>query len=147
MKTLIYERVVSAPSDVVWNVVSDVADYARYAPNIDHSKVVSGSGVGMLRECANKDGRWAEKCTEWTEGKRFAFDVQTQAKEYPYPFRKLSAVWSVSAVDAGTTSIRMEFNVVCNSKLFEFFVFPLMKRQFAGVCRTLLDNWQRKVES
>ena len=65
MKSLSIERTLNAPLDVVWKVISDVDGYARYAPNIDASRVVSGEGVGMVRECSSKEGRWQEICTHW----------------------------------------------------------------------------------
>jgi len=60
MKSITIKRTVNAPLEAVWTVVSDVAGYARYAPNLNTSKVVSGDGVGMVRECSSKEGRWQD---------------------------------------------------------------------------------------
>ncbi|TQV70543.1 SRPBCC family protein [Exilibacterium tricleocarpae] len=147
MKSLSYQRVVSAPPETAWQVISRVGVYADYAPNIDKSAVLSGSGVGMVRECANKDGSWTEECTQWREGQSYAFEVQTQVPDYPYPFKYLKGVWSVIPLADGTTKIQMDFSLAFKRKAMELLVFGILKAQFSGVCRKLLDNWQREIES
>ena len=146
MKSLSYEKVVYARPGDVWAVISDVGNYADIAPNIDTSRIVSGEGMGMVRECSNKEGRWQEVCSQWLPGEQFAFDVQTRAADYPYPFTYLNAIWSVVPIDETSTKIKMDFNVEFSSKVLGLFMFPLLKLKFSGVCRTLLDNWQRDIE-
>ena len=145
MKTLIARRTIPAPADDVWPVLSDVGGYARYAPNIDYSKIVTGSNHGMVRECGNRDGRWTEVCSLWDPGQRYAFEVQTHAEDYPYPFRLLKGMWSVRPVSNNESQIEMIFHYEFRNRMLAVFVEPFMRHQFSRTCEELLDNWQREL--
>lgn len=147
MHSMSFRRKLAAPLEVAWNAISDVGNYHRVAPNIDHSRVVSGSGKGMIRECSNKDGAWKEVCTEWHHNKSFSFEVDTEAKDYPYPFNKLFGAWSVARVSEEECEIAMDFRFQFRSEDVERDVYPVMKKQFSEVCEQLLDNWQKEIES
>lgn len=146
MKSLSIERVVEAPLHAVWKVVSDVDGYAQYAPNIDTSKVISGNGIGMIRECSSKEGRWREACTAWQEQSFYTFHIQTEAPDYPYPFKHLTGRWSVDQVLPERTAIRMRFDVEFNNRFYGWLIFPLMKMKYMKICEQLLDNWQAAIE-
>jgi len=78
MLTLETARIVEAPTDIVWDVVSDVTGYADAVPGLSRAEVVAGSGEGMQRRCYDAGGRgWSETCTLWEEGHRYAFKVDT----------------------------------------------------------------------
>jgi len=146
MKSLNIERTLNAPLDVVWKVVSDVDGYARYAPNIDASQVVSGEGVGMVRECSSKEGRWQEICTHWENLNYYVFQIQTQASDYPFPFKALQGKWSVEAVNEKHTVIHMKFDFDFKNKVVGLLLYPLMRKKFLKICEELLDNWQRAIQ-
>jgi len=78
---------ISAPKSIAWEIVSDADGYSKYAPNIDYSRVTSGKGKNMIRECSNEDGKWSEVCSQWIDGESYMFEVQTNEKNYPYPFK------------------------------------------------------------
>ncbi len=145
MKSLSVERLINAPSTSVWEVVSDVGSYAQYAPNLATSKVVSGEGVGLVRECSSKEGRWQELCTAWEEKQFFRFQVQTQANDYPFPFKTLNGKWEVHDKGNEQATIRMEFEVEFKHAIVGWLVFPIMKIKYLQVCEELLDNWQQEV--
>ena len=147
METLTIERTVHAPLEVVWQLVSDVGDYAKYAPNIDSSTVISGEGFGLVRECGSKEGRWQELCTSWHDNESYEFEVQTEASDYPFPFKILRGKWSVDSINDKHTIIRMEFKVKFKNKVVGWLLYPVMKIQFMKVCEKLLDNWQTTAET
>jgi carbon monoxide dehydrogenase subunit G len=65
------ERDLASPTDEVWRAVSDAGDFARFAPGIGATEIVSGAGQGMVRVCTDdRGGMWAESCTLWDEGNR-----------------------------------------------------------------------------
>ena len=49
IKRLVFERVINATKENTWNVVSDVCNYHKVAPNIDNVEILSGEGKGMVR--------------------------------------------------------------------------------------------------
>jgi len=146
MHHISFRRRVAVPAGAAWVAVSDVGNYHRVAPNIDHARVVSGSGAGMVRQCSNSDGAWMEHCTEWRDGESYSFEVDTQAKDYPYPFSKLMGTWSVIPVSGSECEIVMDFTFEFRSVDVERDVYPAMKEQFSGVCERLLENWQNEIE-
>lgn len=141
-----FRRTLAAPSDVAWAVVSDVGNYSRVAPNIDRSRIVSGTGRGMVRECANEDGAWMEVCTDWRPNESFSFEVRTDARDYPYPFDKLFATWSVRPVSQDECELAMDFSFQFRSQEEERNLYPALKKQFCDLCEQLLDNWQNEIE-
>jgi len=146
MKTLNVERSVRAPLESVWQLVSDVGNYAKYAPNIDSSKIVSGEGVGLIRACGSKEGRWQEFCTSWHDKDCYEFEIQTQAHDYPFPFKMLHGKWSVDPINTNHTIIRMKFDLEFKNKAVGWLLYPVMKIQFMKICEELLDNWQTALE-
>ena len=98
MKTLSASRKVRATKAKVWSVVSDVASYSMYAPNVEHSAIVSGEEEGMVRECSNADGTWKEVCTAWSPLDHYSFEVRTKEPGYPYPLEFLTGDWAVRSI-------------------------------------------------
>ena len=146
MKYISVDRVVSADLHTVWPIVSDIGNYADYAPNIDQSKVISGNGKGMVRECsAIKQGRWSEVCTDWQDHSHFNFLVNTEADDYPFPLSYLAGKWSVNTVGVNQTLLRMDFEFEFKNWMVGLVGFPFMKRQFLAICEELLDNWERDI--
>ncbi|MDJ0925715.1 MAG: SRPBCC family protein [Acidimicrobiia bacterium] len=89
--TLERTRVLDAPPDRVWDVVSDVGRYYEVVENLVATDVVSGSGLGMARHCVDDKGReWDESCTLWEPGRRYRMTVDVDT--YPASFAPSSAV-------------------------------------------------------
>jgi len=145
MKSLYAQRRINAPLELVWKVISDVGDYARYAPNLNSSRIVSGEGKGLIRECTSKEGLWQEICTDWQEQEFYLFEVQTQAKNYPFPFKTLNGKWEVCNSGDTHTDIRMKFDFEFKNLLLGWLIYPLMRRKFITICEQLLDNWQLEI--
>ena len=70
-----FTRDISSSAETAWPIVSDVHDYAEYAPTLTFSRVLDGAGVGTVRECGDGSGRWTETCTAWDEGRSYRFRV------------------------------------------------------------------------
>jgi len=87
MYTLNVERVVDAPANIVWDVISDVEAYASYAPNLGRA-VKTSDGDAPSRRCWDTQGRgWNEACVLWEEGKQYSYVIDTS--DYPYPFTQM----------------------------------------------------------
>lgn len=137
------ERIVPVPIARAWEVISDVGGYAEYAPNIGFSKVLSGEGASIVRECGDGSGRWTEKASVWTEGKAYGFRVQTDAPDYPYPFKVLGGLWELEPADGGTR-VRMRFDVSMKGGLLgDALLAAALVPKFNSTLETLLDNWER----
>ena len=147
IKQLRFERTVKATKASVWKVISDVANYHEVAPNVDDVKIISGEGKGMVRSCSHGKDSWTESCSLWEEEKEYAFEVNTDAPDYPYPFKYLKGNWKVEAIDNSQTRVIMLFEFEYKRKFQNWLLHPILKGKFSKTAEDLLDNWQRQIEN
>ncbi|GAB4234590.1 MAG: hypothetical protein Tsb0034_08330 [Ekhidna sp.] len=146
LKRIQFERVVDATKKDAWEVVSDVSNYHHVAPNIDSVQIISGANEeGMVRSCSHKTDSWTEVATLWEEGEQYSFLVDTDADDYPYPFKYLKGNWKVIEVSPGKTKIAMTFEFLYRKKFQNVLIHPLLKGKFSKVCDELLDNWEEQL--
>lgn len=103
--TLRVERLIDASPDRVWETVVDAGGYARFAPGIASTTIVSGEGEGMIRLCTDDHGgTWAETCTLWDEGSgyRMTVDVDSYPLYYRALLHELEQTWTVEPTANGT---------------------------------------------
>jgi ribosome-associated toxin RatA of RatAB toxin-antitoxin module len=140
MPTLEATRVVAAPRDHVWHVISDVAGLAEHAPNLSASEVVAGDGKGMIRRCYNHAGEgWSETCTLWEPGHRYTMEVDTS--DYPYPLLAMRGTWAVEDHQDGAR-IRLRYDYQPKYRLAGRVLASLMRPVFARACRQMLDSYE-----
>jgi ribosome-associated toxin RatA of RatAB toxin-antitoxin module len=138
------ERLVDAPSNIVWQVISDVVGYADVAPNLSKAAIESGEGLGMRRRCWDtRGGSWAEQCVLWEEGRAYSMEVDTS--DYPYPFTKMQGTWSL-AERPSRTLITMQFDYKMKYGLLGLLLEKSLSRQFQPICEELLDNWETQIQ-
>ena len=145
-KQLRFERTVKATKEKVWKVIADVANYHKVAPNIDDVKIISGQGQGMVRSCSHGNDSWTETCTKWQDEEVYSFEVNTSAKDYPYPFQRLNGTWKIEEIDQTTTKIVMTFHFRYQRQFQNWLLHPLLKSKFSKTAEALLDNWQNQLE-
>ena len=137
---------VDAPAEVVWQVMADQEGYAEVADNIGKVEVLEGSGLGMVRRCSDTAGRsWRERCTFWEEGRAFAFVVDTEAPDYPYPLDYLQGRWSMAPV-GDHISVAMDFVVRPRPGLINALLFRMLLGVLLPVCDRLLANWATRMQ-
>ncbi len=141
-----FERVVESDKQTTWQLISDIGNYALFAPNIDNVTILSGQGKGMVRTCSHGKDTWAETCTLWSEYEGYAFTVHTGEPDYPYPFKFLNGYWGVEEVDASTTKIVMQFDFQYNKPIQKIIIHPFFRTKFFKIVEKLLDNWQKELE-
>jgi ribosome-associated toxin RatA of RatAB toxin-antitoxin module len=139
MYTLSYERLVKAPSQIVWDVISDVERYAEYAPNLSHAHKLS-EGQHPARRCYDSQGRgWDEACVLWKEGEVYSYLIDTT--DYPYPFVQMKGTWGLTQQPNGV-KITMRFDYTPRTGwIVGWLVHRRVKQSFLPIVRTLMDNW------
>jgi len=139
-------RDVAAAPDVVWPVVSDVAGYGDVAPNISRVEILQGTRENLERRCYDLKGRgWNERCTFWDEGRAFAMEVDTQAPDYPYPFKSLRGTWRIIPVGTGSR-IEMQFDFRVKYGPLGWILAGLMRPALNRICGQLMDNWEALIQ-
>ncbi len=147
IKLLRFERSVNASKSDVWQVVSDVANYHDFAPNIDKAEIISGQGEGMVRKCSHGNNSWTESCTDWVEEESYTFRVNTDAPDFPFPLDYMRGTWQVHKLEERKTNIVMTFELRYNRKLYNVILHPIMRSKFKKTVEELLDNWEKMLEN
>lgn len=149
MNSIAFEarRVVDAPPDVVWKVVSDLVGFADVAPSLTRIEIVAGEGQGTRRRCHDTRGRsWEEVCTVWDEGRTYTMRVDTAT--YPFPLRHLlrglQGTWTVDPVDGGTR-ITMRFEAEPGLGIVGRFLVAGMAPRFRRESEQILDAWEERI--
>ena len=143
MKRFVFEGIVMASKERTWEAISDVGNYHAVAPNVDEVKIIEGEGEGMIRSCAHGNERWTESCTLWEEGKQYAFEVNTNAPDYPFPLKYLKGSWKVEEISKDQSRIIMIFDFAYRKKIYNVILHPFMKGRFNKIGNELLSNWQK----
>ena len=140
-------RKVSAPTETVWNVMTDHPAYADVASNIARVEVVSGDGLGMKRRCYGPKGEsWEETCDLFEPGQAYGFRVHTEAEDYPYPFAELLGRWSVRECPAGS-EFRIDIVAGLKGNALSKWLFATMARpRFTAILIDLADAWAARME-
>lgn len=102
------EHRLSAPVELVWEVITDPNMFSRRTPILSNVEVVEGEGINMRRCCHDTRGRfWFEHCVAWDEGR--SYSMQTDVEEFPYPFKSMKGTWGVKDLGDDTVLIFIEY--------------------------------------
>ena len=147
MYILKYDRVIDAPADIVWDVISDLEAYADYAPNLSRAERTS-DGLTPTRRCYDPRGRsWNEACVLWKEGEVYSFVVETAAEDYPFPFHYLQGTWGMEHTSEGIR-VYMQFRYQPKGpSILNRIINPLAKRKVTPIMRKLMDNWEAEIRA
>ncbi len=145
-KRLSFERWMKASKSRVWKVISNVANYHEVAPNVDEVIIISGKGEGMVRSCSHGKDSWTETCSLWEEEKEYAFEVNTAAPNYPYPFKFLKGTWKVEEFNSSQTKVIVLFEFEYSRKFHNWLLHPILKGKFSKTAEKLMDNWQNQID-
>ncbi len=141
-------REVNAPTDVVWDIMTDHPSYSDVASNISKVEVLSGNGLGMKRRCYGPKGEnWEETCDVFEPGQSFGFRIHTEADDYPYPIGELKGRWSVKPAQDGS---EFDIQIVATPKgnaITKWLFVTLAKQQFKTILIDLADGWAERMEN
>jgi len=142
------KRTVAAPTITVWDVMTDHPAYADVADNLSKVEVLSGDGIGMTRRCYGLKGEnWEETCYLYEPGHKFGFRIHTEANDYPYPFAKLTGLWTVEARPAGSEFDIQIVAVMKGNVLSRWAFYVMAKSQFETILIDLADAWAARMEA
>ncbi len=92
------------PADELWPVVADLDGYARHVTGLESTPLISGDGLGAIRECNTTTSQnWSERVSVWEPRRRYEIEVDTAT--YPTPlrqlFRRFTGIWEIEPVGDG----------------------------------------------
>jgi hypothetical protein len=134
-------RTFAAPPERVWPLLTDHHLYGRLAPNLSSVEVISEPGRPLRRRCANSAGEtWAETCTLWDDGRRFAVEVDTS--DYPYPLAVMRGLWQVDPHPAGSR-VTMRFGYRARPTVAGGLFAIAFRPMFPPALARIFDGWER----
>ena len=77
MATVERALLILRPPDEIWQVLSEFADISSWAPNVDHSCILSDqtAGVGAIRRIQSGRATLVETVVEWEERSRLSYSI------------------------------------------------------------------------
>ena len=90
----------AAAPDAVWVVLADFGSISSWAPNVDHSSLMSGqeSGVGAVRRIQAGRITVVEQVTEWDEGTALGYRIEG----LPPAIKSVTNTWRLRPSATGT---------------------------------------------
>lgn len=118
---------ITAPADSIWAVLADFGRISAWAPNVDHSCLMSTQteGVGMVRRIQVGPATVVERVIGWEPGARLAYAIEG----LPPVVRSVSNTWSLDEA-YGVTTVTLTSSIDTGPR-------PPQKAIARGVARTL----------
>lgn len=141
-------RLLQAPTDVVWEVMTDPDVYEEVAPNLSSVVILEGEGKGMVRECVDTNGNaWTESCYHWEEGSGFAVAVEVETSDFHRRlFTRFDGEWSLTEREDGVlVTMRFDFDTKygpLGSLLGRYITYKA-----APVIEDVFDGWEAEIET
>lgn len=78
MNVVTRTRTIAASPEQIWEVLADFGAVSTWAPNADHSCLMSagGGGVGITRRIQTRRMTLVERVVTWDEPKTLAYDIE-----------------------------------------------------------------------
>lgn len=148
MSQITMHRLLDAPTDVVWDVVTDPDVYAEVAPNLSSVTILDGDGEGMVRECVDTGGNaWRESCHYWEAGRAFAVAVDVRTSDFHQRlFTRFEGSWSL-AERADGTLVTMQFDFDTRYGPLGSLLSRYVAFKAAPLLEAIFEGWEAEVET
>lgn len=137
-------RVVDAPRDAMWSVVSDLRAIHAYAPNIVASNVDDDATPrsGVVRRCASRTGdRWAERVTDWNEGESLGFRFMADGEaEFPFPMNPMLGGWRLVPEGPDKTRVTVWWSFTTKPRWAGSLLLPMLDRSIRPDMARVIDS-------
>lgn len=148
MARITTDRLLDAPPDVVWRVMTDPDVYATVAPNLSSVAILDGEGEGMVRECVDTRGNaWTESCTDWEDGRGFSVAVDVGTSDFHRPlFTRFEGTWRL-AERADGVLVTMEFDFDTRYGPLGWLVAKYVALRAPPLTEAIFDGWEAEIET
>ncbi|MDE0676425.1 MAG: SRPBCC family protein [Acidimicrobiaceae bacterium] len=120
----------------VWDALADFGEIVRWAPNVDHSCLLSAqtSGVGTVRRIQAGRRTLVERVVEWQPGERLGYDIEGLPV-----VRSLRSTWHLDERGPRTV-VSLTTAVDAGSRPPQKLVAKALARQLSRVSRQMLGG-------
>ncbi len=101
---LVRRTTIARPAAHVWAVLADFGRISRWAPNVDHSCLMSEQleGLGAVRRIQSGRNTVVEEVVEWEPGERLGYTIAG----LPPVFHRVTNTWAL-AEEFGVTAVSL----------------------------------------
>lgn len=137
MADAVRTRTIAATPAEVWAVLSDYAGISAWAPNVDHSCLLTSQLAGVDAARRIQAGRMTvvETVVEWVEGHRLAYRIEG----LPPAITSVQNAWDLEAEGAGTR-VTLTTSVNVGPRPPQQLVARGIARRLAGVSDQMLEG-------
>lgn len=137
-------RSIAASSDEVWAVLSDFAVISKWAPNVDHSCLLSGQaeGVGTARRIQTDQATIVETIETWEPGSTLSYRITG----LPPIIKSVTNTWQLEAVGHATRDT-LTSEVDAGTRPPQRLIAKAVGKRLAGASEQMLDGLTRHLEA
>ena len=137
MADAVRSRTVAASPAEVWAVLSDFAGISSWAPNVDHSCLLSDqlAGVGAVRRIQTGRVTVVERVVDWAEVDRLAYRIEG----LPPAIKSVINAWELEP-DGDGCRVTLTTSVDVGPRPPQQLVARGIGRRLAGVSDQMLDG-------
>lgn len=144
MATVERSAVIGASTEEVWAVLSDFATISTWAPNVDHSCLMSDQtdGVGATRRIQTDRSTVLETVETWEPGHRLSYRITG----LPSVIKSVTNTWCLSpAGDA--TEVRLTTEIDTGSRPPQQLIAKVIGKRLGAASDLMLEGLARSFES
>ena len=140
MVDVVRTRTVAADVDEVWTALADFGAISRWAPNVDHSCLMSDrtEGIGTVRRIQTGRTTVVERVTEWEPGTALAYSIDG----LPPILRSVVNRWTIEPV-GGDTRVSLTSSVHAGPRPPRRLVARVVGRRLASASDEMLAGLDR----
>ena len=120
-------RVIEAPSHVLWNYLADYSNIDRFHPLLASSEFVDGANsceVGSTRQCNMKDGNYIkERVIDWKEGSHYSVEIYDTSM----PMKSAQASIGVKQLDDHRSEVYFHMDAEPKYKIMQPMMYLMFK--------------------
>jgi carbon monoxide dehydrogenase subunit G len=137
-------RSIAASPDDVWAVLSDFAVISTWAPNVDHSCLLSGraEGVGTVRRIQTDRVTIVETVETWEPGSTLSYRITG----LPPVIKSVTNTWRIEA-DGNTTRVSLTTDVDTGPRPPQQLIAKAVGKRLARASEQMLDGLSRHLEA
>jgi uncharacterized protein YndB with AHSA1/START domain len=137
MTTIERTRSVSASPDVVWRMLADFGTLARWAPNVDHSCLLTEQheGDGTVRRVQVGRTTLVETVVAWTPSELLSYEIAG----LPPMLGRVTNTWTLTP-ESGGTKVTLTTDIANGARPLKRIAAKVAGHKFSSAADEMLDG-------
>ncbi len=140
----VVERIeIGRPADEVWSALAQLDAISTWAPDVDHSSLMTGQtgGVGAVRRVQVGRNAFVERITHWEPGRRLSYTIEG----LPPVVRSVTNTWELEG-DGPSTSVSLASRIDAGPRPPQQLVARVIGRALSTASRSMLAGLAQHLE-